>query len=790
MEDPNLIAILIPSDNLRRAETAFRHERNKDRYVAPIVVDEGHVFSSRDGTPALDEPIDEHREYETAHRLALSFDEKPKDPTKGFCFGAHPDICDVFLGDRRLGISNIHFYLTFNEKKEPIIRDCSTRGTAVSYSGQASDQLRNHFTWILSPPKEEGSWDIEVHLSQLSFKVILAEHLARAKEYDGNVDGFLHEDPTLGGLAIYTPTEPASLSLSPRRPIYIRERELGRGAFGLVDKVINVSSGAIYARKQFYEPRWERRDKWKEQQREEWLHRVQREIRIMKENRHENIVEVVDDQTRLPPFLVMPYYPLGNLQDQHRGNALTRGEVVHLLDQALSALEYLHERGVAHRDLKPDNLLIESRFPFRMKLADFGLANDQPGFETICGTPIYVAPEIYQRREYTVAVDLWSLGVIALEYAYGLPDSELRNAWVLTETWGLSWCRRIANSVRNPHSDGLLDLLAAGLIQMAPHKRLSANACLIRGYQTGLFGGQSDGSGSATPRPKPTVLGGASNDQSITTIWGNLWNQDDASHPLDSQIGRIAVAPVTTDNDDHLLADSSGPGASAISREGAKRLRSPAIHSSDSFSDRGRAKRRPLDLCPAKLPVSTSDGKVDQYSSLRDTIVALLTDLRLGDGKSEKMELDAHAYALIEELCESLAQLELTEMRLARNDRSGQAIIATGSNCREIVVASLTSSELMSSYTELVKHLLLMVQFQSPPVPGPPVPCPPTEQCPVDATTPDGPAWGQSVDTIRSDTTPDARKNGITYPSALLDCVNISGCSTLSTEEDDDAHDA
>jgi serine/threonine protein kinase len=64
---------------------------------------------------------------------------------------------------------------------------------------------------------------------------------------------------------------------------------------------------------------------------------------------------------------------------------------------------------MAHRDLKPKNILVKSRYPLFIKLADFGLANDKRDLKTFCGSQGYAAPEIYFRNrynKYTTAVDL------------------------------------------------------------------------------------------------------------------------------------------------------------------------------------------------------------------------------------------------------------------------------------------------------------------------------------------------------------------------------------------------
>lgn len=140
-------------------------------------------------------------------------------------------------------------------------------------------------------------WEIEVRVRGRYFKVEFASHQSCAAEYKKNVEEFLASlnNLTFNGLGIYTPTELPSLSLTPRRsPIYISERELGRGSFGGVDKVIGVSTGAIYARKSFFEPHWGKYKKQREQEKEDWLSRVRGEIRIMKDSQHVSVITLWD----------------------------------------------------------------------------------------------------------------------------------------------------------------------------------------------------------------------------------------------------------------------------------------------------------------------------------------------------------------------------------------------------------------------------------------------------------------------------------------------------------------
>ncbi|KAG9234105.1 camp-dependent protein kinase A [Amylocarpus encephaloides] len=85
-------------------------------------------------------------------------------------------------------------------------------------------------------------------------------------------------------------------------------------------------------------------------------------------------------------------------------------------------IEFLHEReGVAYRDLKPENLLLDAEG--HIKLVDFGFAKRLGNRETytLCGTPEYLAPEVIQSKGHTTAVDWWALGILIYEFLTGYP---------------------------------------------------------------------------------------------------------------------------------------------------------------------------------------------------------------------------------------------------------------------------------------------------------------------------------------------------------------------------------
>jgi len=146
------------------------------------------------------------------------------------------------------------------------------------------------------------------------------------------------------------------------------------------------------------------------------LQKLFREVRIMKTLDHPNIVklfQVIETEKTL--YLVMEYASGGEVFDYlvlH--GRMKEKEARAKFRQIVSAVQYCHQKKIIHRDLKAENLLLDSEM--NIKIADFGFSNEfviGNKLDTFCGSPPYAAPELFQGKKYDgPEVDVWSLGVI------------------------------------------------------------------------------------------------------------------------------------------------------------------------------------------------------------------------------------------------------------------------------------------------------------------------------------------------------------------------------------------
>eukprot|EP01127_Copromyxa_protea_P008114 TRINITY_DN1857_c0_g1_i2.p1 TRINITY_DN1857_c0_g1~~TRINITY_DN1857_c0_g1_i2.p1 ORF type:complete len:440 (-),score=61.05 TRINITY_DN1857_c0_g1_i2:30-1349(-) len=122
-------------------------------------------------------------------------------------------------------------------------------------------------------------------------------------------------------------------------------------------------------------------------------------------------------------WIIMDFCALGSVVDmmEKLGTALEEGAAVWVLKATLQGLDYLHKRNVIHRDVKAANILVTR--DAEIKVADFGVSEkvSESVFGEIAGSPLWMAPEICQRKVYNHKADIWSLGITAIELVDGEP---------------------------------------------------------------------------------------------------------------------------------------------------------------------------------------------------------------------------------------------------------------------------------------------------------------------------------------------------------------------------------
>lgn len=213
---------------------------------------------------------------------------------------------------------------------------------------------------------------------------------------------------------------PKELNLINNR--YILHKEIGQGGMGVVHLATDRLTKQQVALKQvhvhFTESGWVIQSQTPYDANLKFL--LTKEFQILASLRHPHIISVLDygfDHAH------HPYYTMTYL-DQAKtileaGAVLNLSEKIALIQQMLQALSYLHRRGILHRDLKPNNVLVSNG---QLRLVDFGLASTKGQDGSTAGTILYMPPEIFirgNRLKYIESTDLYSVGVIAYQLFAG-----------------------------------------------------------------------------------------------------------------------------------------------------------------------------------------------------------------------------------------------------------------------------------------------------------------------------------------------------------------------------------
>lgn len=186
---------------------------------------------------------------------------------------------------------------------------------------------------------------------------------------------------------------------------------LGEGAYAKVKEAVHIETGEMFAVKIFNKKLMHGRE-----------HMILNEISILKSvsQGHPNLVSLIDYfESPNNLYVVTELCRGGELFYRicKKGHYYEK-DAAALVRSIVDAVAYLHDKGVAHRDLKPENILFKTdKDDSQLLISDFGLAkilesDNYPVFQTLCGTPGYMAPEILQRKPYDKSVDMWAIGVI------------------------------------------------------------------------------------------------------------------------------------------------------------------------------------------------------------------------------------------------------------------------------------------------------------------------------------------------------------------------------------------
>ena len=181
--------------------------------------------------------------------------------------------------------------------------------------------------------------------------------------------------------------------------------EIGKGGYSKVYLVENKKTKRQYALKAAYKYK---NDKDRSE-------RTRNEIRVLRKLKHPNVISLkgwFEDEETI--YLVLEYMVGKDCSKFFKNTLPTKEESKFLVRQLVEAVLYCHSKGIIHRDIKLENMLIDQNF--NLKLTDFGLCaikkSEFDMYESTLGTVRYTAPEMLEGDGYNESVDIWAIGVV------------------------------------------------------------------------------------------------------------------------------------------------------------------------------------------------------------------------------------------------------------------------------------------------------------------------------------------------------------------------------------------
>ncbi|XP_064889417.1 serine/threonine-protein kinase ULK1 isoform X4 [Columba livia] len=292
-----------------------------------------------------------------------------------------------------------------------------------------------------------------------------------------------------------------------------------------------------------------------------------KEIKILKELKHENIVALYDFQELANSvYLVMEYCNGGDLADYlHTMRTLSEDTIRLFLQQIAGAMKMLHSKGIIHRDLKPQNILLSyaggrksNPNNIRIKIADFGFARylqNNMMAATLCGSPMYMAPEVIMSQHYDAKADLWSIGTIIYQCLTGKAPFQASSPQDLRLFYEKN--KMLMPNIPRETSSHLRQLLL-GLLQRNYKDRMDFDEFFHHPF---LDASASMKKSASVPMPSYPSSGSGSSSSSSST--SHLASPPQSLGEMQQQLQEKALASPTQDSPGFLHASKDSAGSSS-----------------------------------------------------------------------------------------------------------------------------------------------------------------------------------------------------------------------------------